>query len=99
MTHYTYSKGSRVRVVMFQINPLTALAGMQPKYGASRFVFDGTVQHIRVSAPDADDPRIWVTPDAPLPDGLGLTMCPKCGCLEVPMLHPDMIFQIPDTKE
>ena len=98
MTHY--GKGSRVRVVMFQVNPMTCLSGSQPKFGADRFVFDGTIRHIRGEAPTADgslDPHIWVEPDAPIPEGLKTESCSKCGCLEVPMLHPDTIMPLPIT--
>lgn len=97
----SYTKGTRVRVHLFQANLAASLAGNQPKFAATRFVFDGTIRHIRGDARKAEDCldiRIWVQPDEPIPEGLKTEACDRCGCLEVGGLHPDTISKIPEPK-
>ena len=89
------TKGARVRIQFFQLNdPPSCLAGAQLKFGAKEFSIEGTVRHVRGEAPteaESKDIRLWVQPDEPVPEGLRLTKCEKCGCGEIPMLSPSVV--------
>jgi len=61
----TITKGTRIRADWFKANdPPSSLAGMQVKFGATRFEVVGVVRHVR-----GDDPvnpktiRFYVDPD------------------------------------
>jgi hypothetical protein len=98
MTYVT--KGTRVRVTVIQINdPLSALSGAQLKFGGTRFVFDGTVRHVRAASPTSppQDVRFWVQPDLACP-GLRTVRCEKCSVEEVVMLHQSTLSVIPPSE-
>ena len=77
---------------------MTALAGVQPKLGATKIEFDGVVRHIYGNAPTFEEStsvQIFVQPDDP--KGLPVTLCPKCGVHEVQELDHAWIF-LPPVK-
>jgi len=59
-------RGTRVHAQWLQVNdPLSGLAGMQPKVGATMQEVVGVVMHIRGDHPtNPTTVRLWVQPDA-----------------------------------
>jgi hypothetical protein len=74
------TKGSRIRAEWFKVNdPPSSLAGMQLKFGASRFEVQGVVRHVRGDAPvNPTVVRFYVDPEGPWTGPT--TRPPGCSC-------------------
>jgi hypothetical protein len=83
------NKGTRIRAEWFGEAKPVALAGMQMKVQATKFVVTGVVRHIRGDHPtDPKVVRLYVESD----DGTG-TPCGKCQVREVEV-NPDHVVEV-----
>lgn len=96
----TYTKGSKVLVSRLVVDPLTCLAGVQPKVGAHTERFLGTVRHVRGDGATLDQCSrlgVWVEPQDTA-SNLHTTWCDRCQCQEVEAIDPKDIYR-PDSEE
>lgn len=87
-------KGTRITARWMQANPMTCLAGAQPKVGATEHVVSGIVRHVRADSPDALMPTaLFIDPE---PGYVGSTMRPpRCTCpAEHVLVKPDWIVSV-----